>query len=152
MKPLKYLFILLLITAVACKKQPGQGGTSTIQGKLLERKMSPAFTICYGQYNAADFNVFIVYGDGTSPDNNVNTGTDGHFEFPYLRKGNYKIYAYGNDSAKTVGHLDHYDSITHNWVWNPLPDPNAPKAAVIKEVEITKNHQILDAGTLVIYN
>jgi hypothetical protein len=121
----------------SCKKEAGEGGSSLIQGKVIERKMSPSFSLCYGQYNAADRKVYIIYGDGTSPGNSVNSGPDGHFEFPYLRKGKYKVYVYGNDSAGTVG---------------PPINASAPKKAETKDAEITKNHQIVDAGTIVIYN
>ena len=154
MKPLNFIIIALLITMFSCKKEAGEGGSSLIQGKVIERKMSPSFSLCYGQYNAADKKVFIVYGDGTSPGNDVTSAPDGHFEFPYLRKGKYKVYVYGNDSARTVGHIDHWDSTfaIPSPVYNPLPDPSAPKKAEMKEIEITKNHQILDVGTIVIYN
>jgi len=131
------LSVTLLIVAVSCKKQAGEGGQATIKGKVLERKMTIDFSHCQGQYNAAEKAVYIVYGDDASYGNKTQTEPDGTYEFRYLRKGSYKIYVYGNDSAGTIG---------------PPINASAPKIAVFKTVEITSRKQTVDAGISVIYN
>ena len=50
---------------------------------------------------AADEDVYIVYGDNTSPDDRVFTNPDGEFAFNWLRSGDYTIYVYSEDTANT---------------------------------------------------
>ena len=131
------LSVIVLLLCGSCKQQAGEGGMGTIQGKVLERKMSNDFSHCLGQYPAADFSVYIIYGDDVTYGNNMNTGPDGVYEFQYLRKGSYRIYVYSNDSAGTLG---------------PPINANAPKKAIYKDARITSNKQVVDAGTTIIYN
>jgi len=130
------LSIFILLFSASCKKQAGEGGQATIRGKVIERKMSDGFTF-FGQYVAADKTVYIVYGDDATYGNDTKTGPDGVFEFQYLRKGNYKVYTYSNDSAGSVG---------------PPVNLSAPKIAISKSVEITSRKQLVETGNIVIYN
>jgi hypothetical protein len=138
---MKKLFLILsaslFIVSSSCKQQAGEGGMATIQGKVLERKMNPAFSVCYGQYIAANFKVYIIYGDDVSYGNSTSTGPDGVYQFQYLRKGSYKVYVYSNDSARTVG---------------PPANATAPKMAVSKDVRITSRKEVVDAGVITVYN
>lgn len=129
--------IIVFIVSSSCKQQPGQGGMATIQGKVIERKMSADFSHCLGQYPAADFNVYIIYGDDVTYGNNINTGPDGTYQFQYMRKGSYKIYVYGNDSARTLG---------------PPINANAPKMAVYKDANVTSRKETVEVETIVVYN
>lgn len=117
----------LTLSVSSCTKEPGEGGTSKIIGKVYVREYSPAFTYLLGEYWAADEEVFLIYGDGVTYDERIWTGPDGDFEFPYLRKGKYQIYIYSDDSTMTA--------------------PSGT-VAVFRDVEITKNGETVDVGTI----
>ncbi len=129
------LSVTLLIISVSCKKQAGQGGQATIQGKVYLRKMSPSFQFIY-QTPAENLSVYIIYGDDLTYGANTNTSPDGVYQFQYLRKGSYKIYVYSNDSAGTVG---------------PPINASAPKIAVYKEVNVTSKKQTVDVSPIISY-
>jgi hypothetical protein len=81
------------------------------------------------QYYATDEDVFIVYGDEDVYGDKVSTNYDGTFRFDYLREGNYKVFAYSEDSA---GY------------------PTKHMIPVIKNVKISGKNKSVSAGTLVI--
>lgn len=84
----------LLLTA--CNKEPGEGGRAEIQGLLYERRYSSLTGLPTGApYPLADTRVSIIYGDGDYADNDTRTGPSGEFHFPWLRKGDYRLYAIG---------------------------------------------------------
>jgi hypothetical protein len=140
----KFIFILSVAIAItSCKKPAGQGGNSSIQGKIHTKNYNSNFSILLNQYAGADVDVYIIYGDDASYGNKVKSGPDGVFEFQYLRKGAYKIYTYSKDSVGIVA-TPPYSVLN--------PNLNAPKIAVIKNVDISKKKQTVDAGTFEIYN
>lgn len=111
----------------SCKKEPGEGGNSSITGKVYMREYDPYFTFLVAEYWAADEDVYIIYGDGITSNERVKSGPGGDFKFPYLRKGKYRIYIYSDDSTMTS---------------------QSGKVTVYREVEITKNRQTIDVGTI----
>jgi hypothetical protein len=121
------LMVVLLTLASSCTKDPGEGGTSKITGKVYMREYNADFSYLIGQYWAADMDVYIIYGDGVTPSDRIRSGPDGDFEFPYLHKGKYRIYVYSADSTMTT--------------------PSGT-IAIYRDIEITKNKQALDAGTI----
>jgi hypothetical protein len=90
---------VLCMVAFSCKKDEGLGGTSTIKGRVIIRQYNSNFTELIEQYYATDEDVFIIYGDDVVYGDKVTTSYDGTYEFEFLRKGSYKIYAYSKDSA-----------------------------------------------------
>jgi hypothetical protein len=127
-----YLFCVViltvfLLTAVSCTKDPGEGGTSKITGKVYIREYNADFTYLIGQYWGSDADVYIIYGDGVTPSDRIRSGPDGDFEFPYLRKGKYRIYVYSADST--------------------MASPSGT-IVVYRDIEVTKNKQTVDAGTI----
>lgn len=122
------LFALALCFA-SCEKGPGEGGTSTIRGKVIIREYNGSYTILRGEYPATKEDVFIVYGDDEVYGDNFETGYDGIYEFNYLREGSYTIYAYSDDST---------DLITSRQV------------AVMRHVEITGKDQIIEVPDIII--
>ena len=78
---------------LSCSKGPGTGGSSTIRGKIYD-----TVTNTLGQHVDSGYamkeDVYIVYGTDVFYANKTSTGDDGTYEFPYLKKGNYTIYAY----------------------------------------------------------
>lgn len=79
---------------IGCNKSPGEGGTSSISGKLY-RIETNVFGDTLAEYYAPDRDVYIVYG-GEDPiyDDKFSTSYDGSYAFHNLTKGNYKIFAY----------------------------------------------------------
>lgn len=57
------------------------------------------FTTLIEQYPATDEDVFIIYGNDDSYGDKITTNFDGTFKFEYLRKGEYTVFAYSEDSA-----------------------------------------------------
>ncbi|MCX6269863.1 MAG: hypothetical protein NTU44_01345 [Bacteroidetes bacterium] len=130
-KQLVSVVVLLFTSAVlfSCKKDPGVGGTSGIYGKVYVKDYNATFTVLQDEYYAPDVDVYIIYGDDKSYGDKVKTSYDGTYEFKYLRKGTYHVYAYSKDSTlQTTSDL-----------------------AVIKKVEITKNHQDVEVPEIIIF-
>jgi hypothetical protein len=137
MRPATALIGLMILFAAitSCKKQAGPGGTSSIRGEILVRQYDLSFSSFDEEYPGADEEVYIIYGDDISYSERIRASYDGAFQFPYLRPGSYEVYVYSEDSAAIVG---------------PPANPNAPRKAVLVDVEITKQHQDVDVGTIVI--
>lgn len=87
----------------SCAKTPGEGGRASITGTVELIRMvqlnNPSSII--DTIPAADEDVYIVYGDNTSPDDRVLTNPDGEFAFNWLRTGDYTLYVYSEDTANT---------------------------------------------------
>lgn len=122
--------LTLLLSVSSCKKEAGSGGTSSIYGKVFAKNYNSTFTVLQEQYYAQDVDVYIIYGDDKSYSDRVRTSYDGTYEFKYLRKGIYHIYAYSIDSTLQTNAF--------------IP--------VIRDVEITKNQQENEASEIVIFN
>lgn len=120
------VFILLFSLAIlsSCKKGPGEGGTSSIKGYIHMTEYHFNFLTITGEYDGADEDVYIIYGDDVSYGDHIKSGPDGKFEFKYLREGSYKVYVYTDDSASVSG-----------------------KASISKTVEISDDDQTVDSGT-----
>ena len=88
-----YLLLILSFAFFGCEKEPGEGGQASIKGKLYVYKYNGNCTELRDEYYGVDERVYIIAGDEPSYFENVRTGPDGTFWFPYLRKGKYKIYA-----------------------------------------------------------
>jgi hypothetical protein len=99
---------MALWAMTGCSSLPGDGGTSTIHGKIFVQRYNE-FGTMYQDYYGPDERVYIIYGDNIGYDDEVKTAYDGTYKFPFLRKGTYTIYAYsdcltcdGGSEAKTV--------------------------------------------------
>jgi hypothetical protein len=89
---------LLPLFFMSCNSGPGPGGQATITGKIYayDYTVNNNFTthVKTDSGYAANINVYLIYGDDPSYGDNVKTGPDGTYQFKYLRKGKYKVYAY----------------------------------------------------------
>jgi len=94
------LLFLLLICA-SCSKDAGEGGTSSIKGKVYAKYYNKTFTSLLGESYAPDKDVYIIYGDNETYGDKQKTSYGGTFEFKYLRKGKYKVYTYSLDTTFT---------------------------------------------------
>ena len=96
---LKFSVFLLgvILVFASCNKDEGEGGTATIQGKVLKVLYPDDFygtEIHTDTINASKTDVYIVYGDDTYFGDDVETDKDGNYRFKYLNAGKYTIYAY----------------------------------------------------------
>ena len=131
------IFMTLTVTFLSgCKKDAGEGGTSTIKGKVLVYDFDASFQAVVDTYPAIDQDVFIIYGDDHSTyDENYKTSFDGTFEFKFLQKGKYKLFAYSKDSTGAVsGNLN----------------SNSPDVAKFAEIEITANGSVVTTPDIII--
>ena len=95
------IIFLLVLSLFSCSKEEGEGGRSSISGKV---HMTDITGGNQGEYDAPDYDVYIIYGDQDDIyDDDMKTNYDGSFEFKNLRSGNYRVYAYTVDASKTSG-------------------------------------------------
>ena len=127
----RWLWALPLCVALSsCNKEAGEGGRAEIRGRLLEKQVFVSGQIAVGPYALLDEKVHIVYGDGADgafSDDDVDSGPNGEFRFPWLRKGTYTIYAIGDSYTAPSG-----------------------KVAVSVTVTIDDRKSVVDIGDLII--
>lgn len=123
-------FILLTVAILIGCKKAGYGGDASITGYVHVQKWNATFTQYIGEYPGKDLYVYIVYGNHSGYDKRIKTDYNGRFEFPYLYKGNYKVYVYSRDST--------------------FADPSGT-TAIVKDVTIDKRTEVLDLDTLLIF-
>jgi len=121
--------LLILSALYACEKLPGEGGTSTIRGKVIVREFNNDFTDFRDQYPGAKEDVFIIYGDDEVYGDKFETSYDGTYEFNYLTEGHYKVFAYTDDS---------------------IPPFTDERIAVIRQVEITRKNQVVEVPDIIV--
>ena len=126
------VFLLILFSAVtfSCSKEAGEGGNSTIYGKIIAHNYNAEFTNLKGIYPAADEDVYIIYGEDRSYSERVRSNYEGIYEFKYLRPGDYTIYAYSKDSTLTMA---------------------SEMYAVIRKVKIDDNRQTVEVEDMKIF-
>lgn len=130
------LFAFVAILFTSCAKEEGEGGTSSITGKVYVLDYNSEFTYIHHRYYGQDEDVYIMYGDHPYYDDNTSTGYDGTFHFGNLRKGKYTIFVYSKDTT-------YYSA--------PSTDKSELKVE-IREVEITKNGQEITLDDITIAN
>lgn len=87
------LFLFTSSMLCSCKKVEGEGGSSSITGKIIANKKNSA-GVTIATFPATDHKVFIIYGAGNVHDDKTETSHDGSFKFSFLEKGDYTIYTY----------------------------------------------------------
>jgi len=130
LKKLLLLLTGLTVFLLSCEKDPGEGGKSTIYGKVYVKDYNSTFTILQEEYYGPDIWVYIIYGDDRDYSDRILTSYDGTYEFKYLRPGTYHVYAYSKDSTLQTNAL--------------LP--------VIRDVEVPKKKQEVEVEDIVIFD
>ena len=125
------LAAFIILTATSCEKPAGPGGNATIKGRIFAHDFDNQQRYDVFQSYAAGERVYIMYGNENIVGDDVRTAADGSFEFRYLTKGKYKVYALSLDTSKLFKGIDKT---------NP----------VIKEVTITGKDQKVDVGDIII--
>jgi len=125
----KLLIIVSFLILSACQKYEGEGGTSTIKGRVFVQKYNKNGTQVIEEYWAQEQNVYIIYGNDSIYSNKFDTTPEGWYQFEYLRKGKYTIFVYSDDTL------------------NINPTPQIP---IKIEVEIKDDFQEVIAPTITI--
>lgn len=85
---------MLLTFTIACNKEPGRGGTSSITGKVHVYNIN-GIGDTTDDFYGMDEDVFIIYGDKDQTyDDKFACSYDGSYRFDYLTPGTYTIYSY----------------------------------------------------------
>lgn len=93
----------LLVAASGCNKSEGEGGTSTIHGKVYAYNYNSS-GVFQGEFYAPDEEVYIIYGDGDNYyDDSYKTSFDGSYRFQYLRPGTYRVFIYSDCNSCPSG-------------------------------------------------
>lgn len=134
----KYLsvFALVIFVFTGCKKEEGPGGTSTIKGRIIVHDFDGGFQnpTPVEIYPAIDQDIFLIYGaDHSTYDDDYKTTYDGTYEFKYLQKGKYRLFAYSKDSTGASVFLPSFKDIP-----------------VFVDVEITSNGSTVTAPDIII--
>ncbi|UTW62346.1 hypothetical protein KFE98_20470 [bacterium SCSIO 12741] len=87
-------FIFAGILATSCSKEPGRGGRTTLKGTLMVTYIEESDSTILGIEPLSDERVYIIYGNGSTNDDDVRSSYDGTFKFDFLHEGSYKLYAY----------------------------------------------------------
>ncbi|NQU86826.1 MAG: hypothetical protein HQ541_13805 [Mariniphaga sp.] len=128
-------FILVIIPFIfilfSCEKEVGEGGTSTISGRVLVKNYNSDFSVKLGEYYAPGIDVFIIYGDEQIYSDKFETGIDGWYRFEYLTKGDYTVYTLSADSTR---------------------QSQSGIMIIEKKVSITENNQSIVVDDLVIFD
>lgn len=124
------LSILLLIVS-SCSKKEGEGGTATIKGKVIVKLCSDSFDTIYAEFPDEERDVYIIYGNDDYYGDKTETHYDGSFQFSYLRKGTYKVFAYSDDETG-------------------LSDNG--KKPVLVDVNVDKNGKIVEIPNIEVYD
>jgi len=127
---MKHILVTLIAVTflLSCEKEPGEGGTSTIEGAvIIEEVDNLGFVV--NSYPAPEERVYIIYGDNDIYDNEVRSHYDGRYKFEFLNIGSYKLFAY----TECI-----FDSCS------------VPLLPVIEEISVNSNSQIVNAPDLVI--
>lgn len=131
MKKLVLINLIVWMIFSSCTKKEGEGGTASISGSVLVTLVSDDFQNVYAQYPDQARDVYIVYGDDPYYSDKTETHYDGTYHFGYLRKGKYQIYSYSDDaSGQSVSGV----------------------VPIIREVEITKNGQMVEPAVIEVYD
>lgn len=73
-------------------------GTVTIKGIIMERAYNESYTKLQYERPAADEDIYLIVGNGTSFTDRIRASSDGSFEIRNLQLGNYSMYVYSDDS------------------------------------------------------
>ena len=124
------LSLIIIIGFYSCEKPEGIGGNAEIKGMVTIRLYDPDFKVLQAAYPAANENVYIIYGDESTVSDNTKTSYSGDFSFPYLREGNYSVFAYSESS---------------------LSNSPSGKVPTEKKVTLSSNKDKYDVGEIIIY-
>ncbi|RYZ14022.1 MAG: DUF3823 domain-containing protein [Sphingobacteriales bacterium] len=89
------LAAIVCIGITSCKKDAGPGGLATIKGRVFATDVTTSGNIKDSGY-IGNQRVFISVSGNTVQFDDVKTSYDGSYEFKFLRKGQYDVWAYSD--------------------------------------------------------
>ena len=96
MRALTLVMATAFLLLSGCKKEPGESGKAEIRGYVYRQDINNNTGQPQGDpYPYPEARGFIAYGDNDFYDDDIRTGPDGLFVFSWLRKGNYRVFTYG---------------------------------------------------------
>ena len=120
------LFLSMVLFMTSCDKDPGEGGTSAINGEVykiftFQNPNTGNWDTSYYQLDAGK-DVFIIYSDNQSEiyDDKFETDYNGRYHFEYLRNGNYTIYGKVIKGMEVVEILSELPSDDEDWPLNNI--------------------------------
>jgi len=129
------LFLSIVLFMTSCDKDPGEGGTSTINGEVykiftFQNPNTGNWDTSYYQLDAGK-DVFIIYSNNQSEiyDDKFETDYNGRYHFEYLRNGEYTIYTYADSTDASNVRYDY---------------------PIFRNVKITSSNSIMTAKDFVI--
>jgi hypothetical protein len=89
------IVLLGMICFVSCRKEAGPGGLASVKGKVYGIDVTTSGDVKSEGY-VGDQRVYIGVTNDTYSFQDVRTSYDGTYEFKYLRKGTYDVWAYSD--------------------------------------------------------
>jgi hypothetical protein len=128
------------ISFSSCEKDAGEGGTSTIVGRVLVYRYDINQTAVVDTVLGSREDVYIIYGgDDSVYDDDFEASYDGSYRFSNLRKGKYTLFAYSKDTTGL------YQSFFPN-------GQSSLRIPVKVNVEITDNKSEVQAPDIIIFD
>ncbi len=98
------LFIAIIGLVSSCKKVPGEGGKTTLKGKLLGTYLcEDNGNVLEENIGIPDQRVYISYDATGEIDDDTRTNADGEFKFEFLQPGAYSIITYSECLSCATG-------------------------------------------------
>ncbi len=98
------LLLSCIIVQTSCKKEPGPGGLATIKGKVYAYDFTTGKNLQSEGY-IGDMRVYIAAENDSVAFDDTRTSYDGSFEFPFLRKGHYKVWVFAESDTLYFTHV-----------------------------------------------
>lgn len=135
MKATFTLLICSLFILTSCEKEAGEGGASSIKGKVHVKDYgegeNPMFM---REYPGANEDVYIIYGENIAVGDKIDASPTGEYEFSNLREGEYTIFVKSRDPEAIQ-----------------MADNDAAEVAIVTKVTISKKKEVVEVPTLTIY-
>jgi hypothetical protein len=88
-----FLFCSFSLLLSSCAKEAGEGGSSTIKGRIYGYDINTSGVVTDSAV-VQDVRVYISYGDNSTVDDDTRTSYTGEYVFRGLHKGKYTVFVY----------------------------------------------------------
>lgn len=137
MRTITKLLVGSLFLLTACEKEAGEGGSSSIKGSVWVKNYNADFSNLKNEYSGIGEDVYIIYGDGVSYGDRIETNHNGEYEFEFLNEGKYTVYVYSKDSASIAA--------------CPGGCAGVADKVIVQEVEISDKKQVVEVPKFTVY-
>ena len=88
-----FLFCSFSLLLSSCAKEAGEGGSSTIKGRIYGYDINTSGVVTDSAV-VQDVRVYISYGDNSTVDDDTRSSYTGEYVFRGLHKGKYTVFVY----------------------------------------------------------